>query len=126
MIPNEKMQRAGENLKVQVANKRNTKEEKKNYMFDKEPPGALSFNLTCWTIQTESILPNVPEGEVPRMKICSCFCGNAATEFIDCNPLEIARQLVLMDFELFATIKPLEYLHFVKPSSWSMLDEVQS
>ena len=31
---------------------------------------------------------------------------------LDLSPLELARQLVLADFDLLTQVKPLEYLHY--------------
>lgn len=55
--------------------------------------------------------PIVPTGDSPSL--------------LEMNPLEIARQMVLLDFELLSQVKPLEYLYYSKPSKWSMLDESQ-
>jgi hypothetical protein len=56
MLPNEKMARAGENMKAQIANKLSTKEEKKNYMFDQQPPGISSL-LFIFTYPVIHLLP---------------------------------------------------------------------
>jgi hypothetical protein len=39
---------------------------------------------------------------------------------LDYSPEEIARQMTLIDYDLFTSIKPLEYLYLNKPSSWVM------
>jgi son of sevenless-like protein len=44
---------------------------------------------------------------------------------LDFNPEEIARQLTLIDYDLYTSIKPIEYLYFNKPSSWALATETQ-
>ncbi len=93
------MARAADSLKAQIVIKLQAGSEPvgpKEYQFDTQPPK-----------------PITPPDNLQTLTL------------LDLNPLEVARQFTLMDFELFSTIKPLEYLYFTKPSSWSMTFEEQ-
>jgi len=96
MVTHPTMSRAGENLKAQIVSKL---EQQKD-----EGKKAYQFDKE----PPQSILPTV---ENPAL--------------LDYSPVELARQLTLMDFELFTAIKSLEYLYLSKGSNWSMLSEVQ-
>lgn len=96
MVTHPTMSRAGENLKAQIVSKLEQQKE--------EGKKAYQFDKE----PPQSILPTA---ENPTL--------------LDYSPVELARQLTLMDFELFTAIKPLEYLYLSKGSNWSMLSEVQ-